>query len=349
MIRANILLNQGKMSLPRMLIFEPTLRCNLDCVMCDRDKKKLIEKRKEMELDDIKIMIENLPKTINTIYISGGEPFVRKDIYDICKLFLDEFNTKVKILIQTNGMFVSRVLRLTELKRVSFNLSIDGPRNIHNMMRGDNTSFDNVMNLFKLLILKGKIISTTTVISEYNLKHVVKLLEYIRDEDIKPSVMIIEYERKFSKGIIEDSAEVLGLNTDHFPVTIHKDVIPSYSFQVLRKQLEEIDKTLKTNGFKFFYLPSDLKQKTRDYYYRKKNKNPMYCYNLSVLRVDPYGDVIPCFTIRKKFGNILKTPFVDIWNSREFRMFRQKLIKNNLAPVCEACFAKSTPIYTGLL
>ena len=40
------------------------------------------------ELADIIKLIERLPKTIKKVYISGGEPFVRKDIIDICKNFL---------------------------------------------------------------------------------------------------------------------------------------------------------------------------------------------------------------------------------------------------------------------
>lgn len=54
-------------------------------------------------------------------------------------------------------------------------------------------------------------------------------------------------------------------------------------------------------------------------------------------RINAQGEVIFCPFIKKPFGNLLEQSFEEIWNNEEFKQFRKKLVKNNLAPVCSRC------------
>lgn len=61
------------------------------------------------------------------------------------------------------------------------------------------------------------------------------------------------------------------------------------------------------------------------------------CRELTNLRIDPAGNVLPCGFIRKPFGNLLEQSLEDIWNGEAFRQFRIMLLGDNLLPACKRC------------
>ena len=61
------------------------------------------------------------------------------------------------------------------------------------------------------------------------------------------------------------------------------------------------------------------------------------CREMTNLRIDPNGNVLPCGFIRKSFGNVFQEPVEEIWNGKEFRTFRRMLLGGNLLPVCKRC------------
>ena len=56
---------------------------------------------------------------------------------------------------------------------------------------------------------------------------------------------------------------------------------------------------------------------------------PMCGAALSNMAVSPSGDLIPCqsWLNGKKFGNLLSSSFSYIWNTKELKEFRKKIIK----------------------
>lgn len=155
---------------PLFIGFALTNNCNLHCGYCS------IYKMKEQELSykEISSIIEQLSKKgCLHIAFTGGEPLLRKDIskiLDLCKKY------KIRTSLSTNGFNSSKILNI--LKKINYlNLSIDGPPNIHDKIRG-NGSFAKLENL--LYILKKNKINTTlmVVISKINIKYLPYLLEF---------------------------------------------------------------------------------------------------------------------------------------------------------------------------
>ena len=54
-------------------------------------------------------------------------------------------------------------------------------------------------------------------------------------------------------------------------------------------------------------------------------------------RIDHLGNVLFCGVLRKSWGNLMETPFEEIWNDAGFREFRKKLLDGNMLPVCRRC------------
>ena len=74
----------SRTSLPE-LIFSVTNSCNHACKMCYYHQT-LAETMREMSLDEIDRVSRSLGP-IDRLWLSGGEPLLRKDLVEICRIF----------------------------------------------------------------------------------------------------------------------------------------------------------------------------------------------------------------------------------------------------------------------
>ena len=77
----------------RELHFELTYQCNEQCVMCDlwpRYRKSPELKEKELTSEEIFRFVNKSAylKNINMVLLSGGKPFLRKDLPELCRFFI---------------------------------------------------------------------------------------------------------------------------------------------------------------------------------------------------------------------------------------------------------------------
>ena len=77
---------------------------------------------------------------LNTVNVTGGEPFLRKDLEDI----VDVLKSKAKrLVISSNGYFTDRVLRLFEKRKdIGIRISIEGLPKANDELRGLSDGFD---------------------------------------------------------------------------------------------------------------------------------------------------------------------------------------------------------------
>jgi radical SAM protein with 4Fe4S-binding SPASM domain len=138
-----------------ILIWNLTNRCNLSCLHCY--SKASVDSKGALTTDEI---VNTLPSLINAgikfIIFSGGEPLLRKDIFEIaqeCK------KQGIITYLSTNGMYIneSNVKNIVE----NFNyigVSIDGESNIHDSFRGIHGAFERSFgNILKLLKYTDKV------------------------------------------------------------------------------------------------------------------------------------------------------------------------------------------------
>ena len=129
------------------ILWEVTPRCNMFCKHClfYQNNEKGIEK--ELSTDEMYKIIENVAqdKQVNAIWLSGGEPLLRKDIVDICRK-ISEYN--IKPTISTNGILLTDKL-IKDLYNAGvtyIHLSIDGGNaKTHEALRGVKGSFNLLM------------------------------------------------------------------------------------------------------------------------------------------------------------------------------------------------------------
>ena len=84
---------------PVSIVHFLTNRCNARCSFCFIDFEDPNTFANELTINEIEQLTKNLGKSLLNVNLTGGEPFARKDIVDIAKLYIK--NTLSSILVHT--------------------------------------------------------------------------------------------------------------------------------------------------------------------------------------------------------------------------------------------------------
>ncbi len=152
----NCKLNKVKsLRTPTALIFFITARCNNRCSHCFY-WQDLNASTNELSLEEISMIAKSLCHPVH-LSLTGGEPFLRKDVVDICKIFHDQ-NSCTNIGLATNGYLTERIvsscrdiLRIP-LETLSVQVSVDGLEKTHNQIRGVNDGYQKALETVQALV-----------------------------------------------------------------------------------------------------------------------------------------------------------------------------------------------------
>lgn len=140
----------------KKIVWEITSQCNMNCKHCCADSFSLVHNDNFIFINQKiirKKINEMISSGIKEFYITGGEPFLAKDIFAFLKYLKKK---RAKISIATNGCFINEknCKELSEIGITLLHISLDGHlAKIHNFLRGGNF-FDKVVGNIKLLIKK---------------------------------------------------------------------------------------------------------------------------------------------------------------------------------------------------
>ncbi len=116
---------------PLSVIVQITKRCNFDCSFCSE-----ILQEPDPTLDALQRMRDNLAG-VPRVFLSGGEPLLRRDLIDIVDMFAG-----IVIGVPTNATRGIQHARRMAGRIAFVNVGLEGPRATTNRVRGD---YDTVM------------------------------------------------------------------------------------------------------------------------------------------------------------------------------------------------------------
>lgn len=174
------------------LIFFVTNRCNAKCKHCFYWEN--LNKKDELSLEEIEEISKKLG-TVQVLLLSGGEPLLRDDIFEIISIFIRNNNTKV-VSIPTNALLPSHIAKVTERLALNFpeitfsiNPSIDELFEKNDEIRGIKGAFEkSISTLHEIEKLRKKYTNielvVNTTVSDFNYGEIDKMIEYFKGFDI---------------------------------------------------------------------------------------------------------------------------------------------------------------------
>jgi len=296
---------------PQSAIISITSQCNSRCLLCD------IWKRKGSFINPE--ILKKLPKNLEDIDVTGGEPFLHPKLLQIIKI-LGRDHRSARFLITTNGLLPEKIAKITpdlikEHKNIAFRISLDGIDEAHNRIRGVKNAFGQALKTIKILKeLKIKDLGIIFVLSRLNASELPKVLNFCRKEKLQ-----------FSLNLVCDS-----------PIYFGKD----HSF--LKANQLEVKKNLQL--VRNFLLPSfNPKNWGKVWFYQK-----LFDYSQSGRRclrcgagkeffyLQPDGNIYLCHLKNWKIGNLQRQSFGQIWRGR----LRERQLQKTAN--CHSCFMVCT-------
>ena len=177
------------------LIFSVTNHCNHACKMCYYHQT-LAETMREMSLEEIERVSRSLG-SIDRLWLSGGEPLLRKDLVEICRIFHRNNHLK-RIFLPSNGSLPDRMAEtiealtdLTPTVDVSVMFSLEGLQETHDRIHARPGAFDSVvasvraLQRLRLRRLRARKplfgVSMNTVLTDANAEEVPRLMDWVAE------------------------------------------------------------------------------------------------------------------------------------------------------------------------
>ena len=318
--------------LPRVIAWELTNACNLACVHC-RAEAQLEPSKEELSFEEAKALIDNIASFSSPILIlTGGEPLLRKDVYDIA-----EYGTKkgLKVVLATNGTLVTQEiaekLKKSGIKR--FTISIDGAtKETHDKFRGVKGAFERALHGIEILKNAGISSQIGTTVTKRNVDEL---------EDILKLVLKLKV----------DAWHVFLLVPTGRGEMIRDEVLNAKEYEKVLNWLYEVQK-----NYDLEIKPTCAPHFYRIYY--QKSKEPLPKRRLGCLGgiafcfISYKGDVQPCGYLPLKAGNVREKSFKEIWmNSklfidlRDFTKLKGKCGRCRFKIICGGCRARAYAEY----
>ncbi len=320
-------------SIPREAGIEITYRCNLRCKMCGVFGKIKDHHDEELTVAEYRnLFVQMREMGIGLVTFTGGEPFVRKDLFEIvgeaknqglcCNIFSNGTLVKDDIL---DRIFESGVDKLI--------FSVDGMNGVHDEIRGIPGSFDRVIKTISDLTEtrrtrgsdRPEIDAHMTMMSG-NVTSLSALSDLCRSMGINFSFQ--PYSESNEKSLCETISVLEEVTANRY---LPQDGTLRFTDEDLVRLKEELAR-----------LPVDFYSKLMSYFSAEELKKGLMpvkkCYfTRNFVMLDPYGNVFPCTNLDSyKVGNVRSQSLSAIWKGEKYEGLREKLSRR-LFPLCNYC------------
>jgi MoaA/NifB/PqqE/SkfB family radical SAM enzyme len=304
-----------------------TKYCNLHCRMCDYPD--FYPSHPEMSLGQIRQII-NQTKTLGAEYLelSGGEPMMRGDIFDIIGYAKSLGFT---VFMVSNGVLMgpSEAERLVKTGLTFVSISMEGPEPVHDHIRGPG-NFQKSLNAIKNLVrFQGTApffkVGVGITLSKYNYQFIVAFSKYLLEE-IGVQVISIN---PFSDDMLAGENRIL--RPREFNIT--PDLIPDLT--------AEINQLIKYSGRTGYELPSaNYLRRLPDYFSGQKLTPPGGCHLPEIFcGISSDGWVHACWK-NPPVGHLREMSLINILHSPRYLEFRDRALAGKCNGCLSSCFAE---------
>ncbi|MGE5275511.1 MAG: radical SAM protein, partial [Acidobacteriota bacterium] len=352
--------------------------CNLRCKMCgqwgdtgiyrsdgfsasatDGEKERnrireLIGLKRQLALPDYQRLLDEIAPWKPIVSLFGGEPLLYPDILPLIREIKSRGLTCT--VITNGGRLEPYAKELVEAGIDSIAVSIDGPPEVHNRIRGKDDAFERaVAGVRAVARWRSRLGRAAPMqiailpITELNLDAVAAAVEILRELPLDtinvglrwfvPKQAGAEYEAVMRETFGAEGSSWKGFEFDWSKAGASKTRQMTDLVRLLKglKRRRFLDSTRDRPWVSF--VPDIPGEKVPEYFsdFSQTFGHQMCPVAWYFAQVEPDGEVCFCGDFPDYFiGNVRKQPFRDIWTGEKAWRFREKLAREPL-PICARC------------
>ena len=300
---------------PTFLIYQVTTACNSRCRMCGIWKTKAVN---ELTLDEVgKLLADPFFGRIRWVNVTGGEPFIRKDLVQLVRALRDHCPELELVAIPTNGFLTEKVVStVRELLKVldrkvllNVNVSIDAIGEKHDDIRRTPDGYKKATATLDALMEIQRSddffeTGTETVVMDHNIADIRSIYKTLKER------------------------------------TPHVNLTPAILSPYYNPDDENCGRMSEGTVTEFVKFLSELRLKEPAYaYYHTRacemlqgkglKKRPFPCLGgYKTMYLDARGNVYPCLMLpvpKFSFGNVRDAPIGKLWYGKTAKDIRRRL------------------------
>ncbi|MGA2811343.1 MAG: radical SAM protein [Candidatus Acidiferrum sp.] len=262
---------RSKVVAPYAVTFYVTHKCNLDCSYCTQKEPDVFSQ--ELPTLETKRLLRKIRKETDSVVITGGEPTLRPDIEELVEFARQECKFRSLLLI-TNGTILDRKPRILDAV-TGLVVSLDALAADMGSPLSKPAALPKVLKnlaMAKERMENPRRITVSTVIEEWNIAEVGRLLDWCGEQDFVFAAQSAQLEKMPNLGLLK--------NPQYHALVDTIIARRRAGVQAINGTPRSIETLLRFGDFK--------------------------CYPTMFPRVYPNGDVFyPCEPLRKVAGNLL--------------------------------------------
>jgi MoaA/NifB/PqqE/SkfB family radical SAM enzyme len=316
--------------LPLNLTVSVTYRCNSRCLTCHVYRKQA----DELTVAEFDRTFASLGRAPYWYTMSGGEPFLRDDLPEICESACRRGRPGI-LNIPTNGILSDRIPSMvadiaasSPRTQIIVNLSIDGVGEEHDRIRGVRGNFERALATYRGLraIERPNLaLGIHTVVSVQNVERIPEIYEYVRRE-LRPDSFITE--------IAEERVELSTMGEPITPDAASYARAVDFLIDRMREERHEgISRITQSFRVRYYELVKRFLESRRQII-------PCYA-GVASAQIAPDGDVWFCCVKAEPVGNLREAgyDFRTIWFGEKARAARKVVSDGGCAcPLANASY-----------
>jgi len=292
-----------------IVVWSLTRTCNLKCIHCytDSEAQKYPD---ELTTEQCKAVLADLAEfRVPAVLFSGGEPLVRKDVFELATYAR---SLDLHVVLSTNGTLITREIaeRFVQLKFAYIGISLDSAiPEVHDKFRGMEGAFRRTMQGFRHCVEAGQKVGLRLTLTPHTVENLGRIFDFIEAEGINRACFYHLCPAGRGKDLVALTPQQSRAAVDTI-LDRTRDLIER------GKRIEILTVDNHCDG-PYLYL-----RMLREGHPRAKQVLDMLAWNgggryssgVSIANIDFLGNVhADQFSMYRSFGNVKKRKFSEIW------------------------------------
>ncbi len=313
-----------------IVIWNFTNRCNLSCLHCY--SKASLDSVDTLTTETIKKTIDEFVQNkIKFIIFSGGEPLVRKDIFEIASYAKSK---GIVTYLSSNGLYINNSNAKQIVATFDYiGVSIDGDEATHDVFRGLKGSFKKSIEAMRLIQKVGGKVGIRFTLTKQTLASLPFIFELSQKEEFaKIYISHLVYSGRGLDNLAMD------ISQEERYEAVKYIIDKAFEYEKTNQNIEIVTGNMEVDAILFL---KEIEKKYPKLTETVKNKLQSWGGNSAgkkLLNIDSFGFVKPDPFFPHTIGNILTDSFTHIWNNKENKILeRLRETPRKISGICEDC------------